>query len=101
MLTYLMQSFLDEHLPRVGLDMEERSVDEMRHLGWIGKHLGQLGVSADFARGPAATAAAGEQGEARMYEDVRRWASAELPALLPTLDRILAHERYHQATLSP
>lgn len=94
-LAYLLQSFLEDHSRRMGLDLEERSVDEMRHMGWIGKQLGALGLDPSFPVPDSMDGRAGEAAEVAMYRDVRRWATDAMPDLVPTIDRILAHERYH------
>ena len=98
MMVYLMRSFMEEHGRQMGLDMEERSIDEMRHMGWIGKSMGQMGLQAQFPHVDSDDIANGEKREAAVYQDVRRWAQESMPSLVPTIDRILAHEDYHLAT---
>ncbi|MCL5065107.1 MAG: rubrerythrin [Firmicutes bacterium] len=95
MIAYLLRSFTEDHTRQLGLDMEERSIDEMRHMGWIGRRLGAIGVQADLSAHEIQTLAAGEQDEWARYQDMRIWAKEHLPALLPTIDRFLAHETYH------
>lgn len=97
MLAYLRRSFIPDHGERLGLDAEERSVDEMRHMGWIGRHLGQMGWQASFPRVNPDDIPRGEREEADLYANVRQWAETSMPALVPTLDRIIAHEEYHLA----
>lgn len=101
MMAYLMKSFVEDHGRRMGLDMEERSIDEMRHMGWIAKQMGVMGLQPQFPPVDAEAAIApGEQREQALYQDVRAWAVDALPTLVPTIDRILAQEQYH-ATLQP
>ncbi len=95
MLAYLMRSFMEDHGRQMGLDMEERSIDEMRHMGWLGKSMGNMGLQAQFPQVESDDIAEGEQREAAVYRDVRQWAEESMPALVPTIDRILAHEDYH------
>ncbi len=99
MLSYLWHSFMEDHAHDLGLDMEERSIDEMRHMGWIGKRLGMMGVAPDLAsEGARPSLTEGEVDEAKLYHEVRHWAEQQMPTLVPTLDRILAHEDYHLQT---
>ncbi|MDA8200304.1 MAG: hypothetical protein M0Z54_12925 [Thermaerobacter sp.] len=64
MMAYLMKSFMENHGRRMGLDMEERSIDEMRHMGWIAKQMGAMGLQPKF---PAVDAGAGAvSGHARL-----------------------------------
>ena len=98
MMTYLLRSFLDEHTKVMGLDMEERAVDEMRHMGWIGRRMGMMDVQAQFTEVHTGDVAEGERQEEELYRDVRHWAAGAMPSLVPTIDRILAHEEYHLNT---
>lgn len=100
MITYLLHSFVDDHTRTLGLDMEERSIDEMRHMGWIGKRLGRMGVSPQWTSidPHGQPIAAGEQEEQALYHDVKEWAGIHMPALIPTLDRIIAQESYHASS---
>lgn len=95
MMGYLLRSFMDGHTQQMGLDMEERSIDEMRHMGWIGKRMGQLGLQPQFPPVDSDDIVAGEHREKAIYRDVREWAQEAMPSLVPTIDRILAHEDYH------
>lgn len=95
MMAYLLQSFMHDHQPQMGMDMEERSVDEMRHLGWIAKRMGQMGSTPQFDQNSTASIAQGEQAEAQLYQDLRIWALDAMPSLIPTIDRIVAQENYH------
>ena len=97
-LAYLLRSFLEDHGRQVGLDMEERSVDEMRHMGWMGRRIGALGMMPTFERVRGWNTVSGEEEEAELYRDVRTWAQEAAPNLLPMIDRIQAHERYHAET---
>lgn len=94
-MAYLLESFVEDHGRRMGLDFEERSVDEMRHMGWMGKQLGAMGLDPQFPVPGSHDGKAGEDEERSLYADVRRWATDAMPDLVPTIDRILAHERYH------
>lgn len=98
MMTYLLQSFMEDHRRQMGLDMEERAVDEMRHMGWIGRRMGQMDLQAQFPKVDAGDIVDGEQREETLYADVKEWAKESMPGLVPTIDRILAHENYHLNT---
>jgi len=100
MITYLLQSFVDDHTRRLGLDMEERSIDEMRHMGWIGKRIGEMGVPPQWTSiDPQCQSIASREPDAQaMYQDIKSWAGVNMPALIPTIDRILAQESYHAST---
>lgn len=100
MMAYLMRSFMEDHGRQMGLDMEERSIDEMRHMGWIGKRMGQMGLQAQFPQVDSDDIVEGEHREESVYRDVRQWAKESMPTLVPTIDRILAHEDYHINTHS-
>ncbi len=96
MLAYLMRSFVETHTREMGLDMEERSIDEMKHMGWMGKHMGQWGLQPTF---PAVDIDEVPHAEEEvLYRNVRDWAREAVPSMLPIIDRILAQEQYH---LSP
>ncbi|MCL5116706.1 MAG: rubrerythrin [Firmicutes bacterium] len=96
MLAYLMRSFIETHSREMGLDMEERSIDEMRHMGWMGKRMGQWGLQPKFPAVDIGNVAPAE--EEAIYRDVREWAREAMPSMLPTIDRILAQEEYHVTT---
>ncbi len=98
MMVYLMRMFMEDHTRQMGLDMEERSIDEMRHMGWIGKSMGKMGLQAQFPHVESDDIVEGEKREAALYQDVRQWAQQSMPSLVPTIDRIMAHEDYHLAT---
>ncbi|NMP22095.1 ferritin-like domain-containing protein [Sulfobacillus harzensis] len=93
MLAYLMRSFMETHAREMGMDMEERSIDEMRHMGWIGKRMGMWGIQPKFPEVDIDEVAHTE--EEAIYRDVREWAQVAMPSMLPTIDRILAQEEYH------
>ena len=96
MMAYLLRSFLDDHGREMGMDMEERSIDEMRHMGWIGKKMGQFGIQPQFPQVNAnEDISPGEAEEQALYRDIRQWAIDAMPSMVPTLDRILAQEQYH------
>lgn len=93
-LSYLLASFLHDHGHQIGMNFEERAVEEMRHLGWIAESLADLGhVPHLGGTGPGALEA-GEAEEMAAYRKVRDWAQQQMPPLVPTIDRIMAHERY-------
>ena len=95
MLKYLWQSFMHDHQKTMGMDAEERAVDEMRHMGWIGKRLGQMGYDPTLTSDPPGDVRVGEHDEMHAFTEIRIWAHDHMPQLVPTLDRILAHESYH------
>ena len=96
MLGYLLQSFLDNHSQRIGLDMEERSIDEMRHMGWIGKLMGHFGLEPLFpAPQTLNQVREGTKNEEQLYHDLKEWAKQAMPAMIPTIDRIMEQEHYH------
>lgn len=101
MMSYLLQSFMEDHQHTIGLDMEERSVDEMRHMGWLGRRMGKMGMQPAFPSVDAHEGIGqGERVEKAQYDAMRRWAQSAMPTLVPTIDRILAHEEYQWSQLS-
>lgn len=93
MLAYLMQSFVETHARDMGMDTEEQSIDEMRHMGWMGKRMGMWGIQPQFPAVELDPVPHAEQED--VYRDVRAWAEGAMPSMLPTIDRILAQETYH------
>ena len=76
--------------------MEERSIDEMRHMGWIGKMMGQSGLEPRFAEPETLNQVReGTREEEALFHDVREWANRAMPDMVPTIDRILEQEHYH------
>ncbi len=98
MMAYLLKSFMEDHKDQMGMDMEERSIDEMRHLGWIGKRMGLIGLTPKFPDLDTQSIADGEQTETSLYHEMRTWALQAMPSLIPTIDRIVAQEQYHTQT---
>lgn len=95
MMAYLLRSFMEDHQKEMGLDMEERSIDEMRHMGWMGKRMGSFGLQPQFPVVDAHDIVPGDGEEEALYRDMRKWAVQAMPSMVPTIDRILAQERYH------
>lgn len=97
----LWQSFLHHHTGSISADWEERAIDEMKHLGWIGEALARHGAVAEFPRTPTvrSTPARQEEEEARQYESLAVWADGHDPALLPLIERIRLREAYQRTTL--
>lgn len=95
MMAYLLQSFMKDHHPPLGMDMEERSVDEMHHMGWLAKRMGSLGITPTFPKYQQETIQHGEDQETLVYQDMRNWAVHTMPSLVPVIDRIIAQEDYH------
>ncbi len=95
-MAYLLRSFVENHSQRIGLDMEERSIDEMHHMGWIGKMMGQSGLEPRFAEPETLNQVReGTREEEALFHDVREWANRAMPGMVPTIDRILEQEHYH------
>jgi len=97
----LWRSFLDRHLGALADDWEERAIDEMKHLGWIGERFWRHGRWPSFPEGdhrlvPAATA---EARETTLYAEVHRWAETAAPDWVPLLERIQQREAYQRASL--
>jgi bacterioferritin len=95
MMAYLLKSFMQDHQRQIGMDMEERAIDEMQHMGWIGKRMGLMGATPKFDEVGASPITQGEADEAHLYHDMRIWALDAMPSLVPTIDRIMAQEAYH------
>ncbi len=99
-LGYLMEFFIRQHQRAMGMDYEERAIDEMKHLGWVAEQLARFGVVPPL--GKSGTSGDGpqiidENREQSRYVAVRRWAKDGHPELLPLLDRIMAHEQYQRS----
>ena len=87
-LRLLMRSFVSQHLVEVGLDAEDQAIDKMKHLSWMAEALAERG---------AAPALAPPSSPVRVSVPLlREWAEAEMPGLLPLLNRMAAHESYHR-----
>ncbi len=96
MMSYLLRSFLERHAQDIGLDMEERSIDEMRHMGWIGKLMGKSGLDPQFpALDTFNQIREGTRHEEQLFQDLREWAKEAMPVMVPTIDRIIEQEHYH------
>lgn len=93
-LQYLMQSFLAGHVREVGLNQEDRAIDEMKHMSWVGEALADLGVVPQLVpRQAGSEISAGE-----LYGAMQTWANEHMPGLVPIVERIIAHEEYQRAT---
>ncbi len=103
-LTHLMESFIKHHQRHVGMDEEDRAVDEMRHLGWVAEQLAHIGVVPPLGRlflGHGLNPLESDEArELERYRAVRRWATDTHPEILPLLDRIVAHEDYQNSLRS-
>ena len=93
---YLFSSFIGIHRRSVGMDDEDRAIDEMKHLGWIGQQMANLGQSPLFGNAVSVH----EESEMTQYLNVRKWASECQHQLLPLLDRIIQHERYQMQSIA-
>ena len=91
-LQYLMQSFLSRHAREMGLDAEDRAIDEMKHLSWMAEAMAQVGLA------PRLETTAAPVPAAQIYGAVRNWAVGSMPDLVPIVDRIMAHEEYQRTT---
>ncbi len=87
-LRWLLESFLARHTRQVGLDAEDRAIDEMKHMSWMAEAMADLGGYPRFQ-----IADANEQ-ELPLYLMLRQWAQSEQAALVPLIDRIISHEQY-------
>lgn len=88
-LRFLMQSFLEHHLTHVGQDAEDRATDAMKHLSWIAEALSDAGKMPQFHVQSMPWAE-----QLQRYKELRGWADANLPDLVPLLDRIIHHDEY-------
>lgn len=99
-LNALWRSFMKRHLAGVGMDWEDRAVDEMKHLGWLGEAMARHGLWAAFPSDAAATArqlpAHLQAREQEGYERLKEWAETSDPELRPLIDRIEKREAYQQ-----
>lgn len=75
-------------------DYEERAIEEMKHLGWLGALLGQAQVAAHFPISIDAHEPVDEAREVGRYQALRVWANQHDPQFACLLDRIQAHEAY-------
>jgi bacterioferritin len=97
----LWRSFLERHRGTLGDDWEERAIDDMKHLGWMGEALARRGVWARFPVGVDVRAwpGAAEAEEVRLYDRLHAWAEREAPEWAPVIDRIRRREAYQRTTL--
>jgi bacterioferritin len=97
----LWRSFLERHRGTLADDWEERAIDEMKHLGWMGEALAARGVWARFPDQVAVRAdpEAMEAREAALYADLEAWATTAAPEWLPLVQRIRRRETYLRAAL--
>ena len=89
-LRWLLESFLARHTRDVGLDAEDRAIDEMKHMSWMAEAMVDLG---GFPRFQVTDA---KDRELPLYLTLRQWAQGEQAALVPLIDRIISHEQYQQ-----
>jgi bacterioferritin len=97
----LWRSFLHRAAGSLAADWEERAIDEMKHLGWMGEALASRGVWAQFPERVELTTPPADQ-EARetaLYQELLTWAIEEAPDWVPLLERIRQREAYHQVSL--
>lgn len=90
-LRWLLESFLARHTREVGLDSEDRAIDEMKHMSWMAEAMAALG---GFPRFQVADA---KEREMPLYLMLRQWAQSEQAALVPLIDRMISHEQYETA----
>ena len=96
-LRYLLESFLSTHMRHMGLNAEDRAIDEMKHLSLVAETLAGAG-----GRPRLTLSGAGREDELPLYQDLRHWAASEMPGLVPLIDRVIAHEQYQtQSTRDP
>lgn len=91
-LDYLMQSFLMRHVRQIGLDAEDRAIDEMKHMSWIAEAVAKMGGV------PRIKDTNREPDTLTLYRDLKSWAEQEMTGLVPLIDRIMAHETYQRQT---
>ncbi|MCY0879468.1 MAG: ferritin-like domain-containing protein [Firmicutes bacterium] len=89
-LSTLLQSFFACHSRQVGLRAEDRAIDMMKHLAWLGEALGTLGTPVTFAL-PSAPEAHRLTGWLR---EIAEWAEDHLPDLVPLIERALQHQHF-------
>lgn len=93
-LQFLMQSFLSRHARDVGLDAEDRAIDEMKHMSWMAEAMAGIGAVPRFVlEGPSP-----KPPEVELYRELRVWAEGNMSGLVPLIDRIIDHEIYQQET---
>jgi len=106
-LRYLFHSFTTEEC-EVADDMEEKAIEEMKHLGWLAEKLVDLGGQPEMER-EVASFATGEKellaeeiaDEAKAIADYERQSKEVTdPGLKALLERIAYHEKVHQDSLS-
>ncbi|NMP21966.1 ferritin-like domain-containing protein [Sulfobacillus harzensis] len=88
-LRHLLDSFLTTHLRHVGLNAEDRAIDEMKHLSLVAETMADLGGRPRFSLKEA-----DREDELSLYRDLRGWAESEMKSLVPLIDRLIAHEEY-------
>lgn len=82
-----------EGVRRSDVDWEERAIEEMKHLGWLGAHLGRHGLAAPFEPKEPAD----PEAELRAYRRVADSAAADDTAFASLVERIMARERFQEA----
>lgn len=101
-LGYLMEYFIRQHQRQVGMDDEDRAIDEMKHLGWVAEQLAGLGMVPPLGTSGVTGGSPqvlDENREHSRYLAVRGWAQDGHPELLPLLDRIMSHEHYQRSVV--
>ncbi len=93
----LMESFLQRHVRAVGLDAEDRAVDEMKHMSWIAQSM----VDAGGMPRLNPSEGSGHAPEPDIYRELEDWAEAQMPGLVPLIVRVIQHEEYHQLVTPP
>ena len=76
----------------MGMSAEDRAIDEMKHMSIVAETLADLGGQPRFMLPKGGD----HSDELRLYGDLRAWASAEMPGLVPLIDRIISHEQYQE-----
>lgn len=99
-LVNLWQSFVHQHVGALAQDFEERAVDEMKHMGWLGEALAAHGRVAHFPLGLDAKAASGsgEASETAAFAALAEVAPTQAPELVPLLHRIQLREQYQRGS---
>lgn len=92
-LNYLFQYFVAVHGPSLGMNDEDRAVEEMKHLGWIAEALTPMGQYPDW-RKASGHRVSPDSPQKPVYQHVLAWAEQESPDFAPLMRRILAHQEY-------
>ncbi len=88
-LTALLQSFFARPHYDIGLRAEDRAIDLMKHLGWLGEALGAQGIPVTWSLPETHN---GHESRGWLQE-ILNWSEEHMPHLAPLVARAIQHQR--------